>query len=143
VEGTVLKIHVDEGTVAIVGDTLISLDVEGYEAEEVEEEQEETEEVAETKSAETKEAPKKDEKDAQSSGTRVIAMPSVRKYARDNSVNIQEVDGTGKNGRVLVEDIDRFLSGDQLVETSAADEETEVTQETAAEKTFIPEGQYP
>ena len=27
---------------------------------------------------------------------RVIAMPSVRKFARDNDVNIREVKGTGK-----------------------------------------------
>src|SRR5690625_7247617 len=37
VEGTVLMIHVEEDTVAIVGDTLITLDVEGYEAEPSEE----------------------------------------------------------------------------------------------------------
>src|SRR5690554_5002017 len=32
VEGTVKKIHVGEGTVAIVGDTLITFDAEGYES---------------------------------------------------------------------------------------------------------------
>ena len=41
-------------------------------------------------------------------------MPSVRKFARDNDVNIREVNGTGKNGRILKEDIENFLT----VETS-------------------------
>src|SRR5690625_4965636 len=41
VEGTVEKIHVDEGSVAIVGETLISFDAEGYEAEEDDSEAEE------------------------------------------------------------------------------------------------------
>ena len=42
---------------------------------------------------------------------RVIAMPSVRKYARDKGVNIRQVAGSGDNGRVLKGDIDSFLNG--------------------------------
>ena len=42
---------------------------------------------------------------------RIIAMPSVRKYAREKGVNIQQVAGSGKNGRILKEDIDAFLNG--------------------------------
>src|SRR5690625_840987 len=119
VEGTVLNIHVEEGTVAVVGDTLISLDVEGYEGEPAEDQTEEestveepAQEKTEDESITEEENSKSDAKDA-----RVIAMPSVRKYARDNNVVIQEVSGTGKNGRILKEDIDGFLSGDQKSET--------------------------
>ncbi|MCY3042120.1 dihydrolipoyllysine-residue acetyltransferase [Aerococcus sp. Group 2] len=39
---------------------------------------------------------------------RVLAMPSVRQYAREKGVDISQVAGTGKNGRVLKEDIDNF-----------------------------------
>ena len=63
-------------------------------------------------------------------GKRVIAMPSVRKYARDNNVNIHEVTGTGKNGRVLKEDIDRFLAGGETAPVAA--ETTSVPEEKAA-----------
>ena len=34
---------------------------------------------------------------------RIIAMPSVRKYAREKGVNIQQVAGSGDNGRILKE----------------------------------------
>src|SRR5690625_3396464 len=34
VDGTVEKIHVDEGTVAVVGDVLVTFDAEGYEDDE-------------------------------------------------------------------------------------------------------------
>ena len=34
VEGTVLEIHVEEGTVAVVGDLLVSIEAEGYETSE-------------------------------------------------------------------------------------------------------------
>ena len=38
-------------------------------------------------------------------------MPSVRKYARDKGVEITQVPGSGKNGRIVKSDIDAFLSG--------------------------------
>ena len=115
VEGTVLEIKVQEGEVAIVGDTLITFDAEGYESEDTSDEPEAQEEQTVSKEAVTEkqtvmEETKEEEK------KRVIAMPSVRKYAREMNVNIQEVVGTGKNGRVLKEDIDRFLQGDIAVE---------------------------
>ena len=53
----------------------------------------------------------------------VKAMPSVRKYARENGVNIKAVNGSGKNGRITKEDIDAYLNGGSSEEgsnTSAA-----------------------
>ena len=38
-------------------------------------------------------------------------MPSVRKYARENGIDIHLVAGSGKNGRVLKDDIDTFAKG--------------------------------
>jgi pyruvate dehydrogenase E2 component (dihydrolipoamide acetyltransferase) len=137
VEGTVLKIHVEEGTVAIVGDTLITLEVEGYEAPA----SEEKEEVAEAQEEPNKEDSKADEKqEVAASGERVIAMPSVRKYARDNNVAIHEVSGSGKNGRIVKEDIDQFLSGDRKAETTQAVAETSPKETT--QKTVVPEGDF-
>ncbi|MGQ0518841.1 E3 binding domain-containing protein, partial [Bacillus sp. D-CC] len=46
---------------------------------------------------------------------RVIAMPSVRKYARENGVDIHKVAGSGKNGRIVKADIDAFANGGQAV----------------------------
>lgn len=50
--------------------------------------------------------------DAQSqkgSGERILATPSTRKYARENDVDLQQVDGSGPAGRITREDVDRFL----------------------------------
>src|SRR5690625_4901931 len=133
VEGTVTKSHVAEGEVALVGDTLMSLDVEGYEAPESEE-KEEVEEPQEESSEEDSKADEKQE--VATRGERVIAMPSVRKYARENNVAIHEVSGTGKNGRITKEDIDQFLSGDQKVETTET--ATETSSEQTAQKPVVP-----
>ena len=132
VEGTVVDIHVGEGEVAIVGDKLITFEAEGYESseeEEVEEKTEESTEASEEKTAVKEEKTETKEVEADKSAKQfVIAMPSVRKYARDNDVNIREVTGSGKNGRVLVEDIDRFIVGDQLAPEAAETEAGEVAE---------------
>lgn len=145
VDGTVDKIHVKEGTVATVGQTLVTIDAEGYEDEE--EEVEET--ASESGSEETKEQAQtvseadtsvKEEHDSNEDKRQVIAMPSVRKYARENDVAIQNVTGTGKNGRILKEDINAYLSGDQTVTETGQDSGVE---QEATPTTSIPEGPLP
>src|SRR5690625_354103 len=85
VDGTVEKLHVDEGEVAIVGDTLISFDAEGYEdddsedEETSEEEEEKAKEPASDAKEEKQEETKSEAKTVDDKGKRVIAMPSVRK----------------------------------------------------------------
>ncbi len=44
-------------------------------------------------------------------GYKATAAPAVRKYAREKDVDINQVLGTGTNGRVVREDIDGFLAG--------------------------------
>src|SRR5690625_907896 len=136
VEGTVLDIKVAEGEVAVVGDPLISIDAEGYEAEEDDssEEEEQPEQADEEETGEeVKSDAQAEQKPETPSHKRVIAMPSVRKYARENDVAIDEVTGSGKNGRVLKEDVDAYLSGDQKAPkteettTASSDEQPAVT----------------
>ncbi|WP_042223924.1 dihydrolipoamide acetyltransferase family protein [Oceanobacillus manasiensis] len=141
VEGKVTKLHVEEGTVAVVGDKLITFDAEGYESSD-EDDSAEEEAAEEAPKEEQKEAAKSDDKE-ESSDKRVIAMPSVRKHARDNDVNITSVTGSGKNGRILKEDIDNYLNGDQPstqadTPAPAASEKAEKPAPQAA-----PEGEYP
>ena len=126
------RLLVSEGTVAIVGDALIQIDAPGYEdlhEETVEEDaQVETEAQVQATSEDgqdvEKEAAKKMMTQYSSNVTiaqetevdldrRIIAMPSVRKFARDNDVDIRQVAGSGKNGRILKEDVEAFMNGDQ------------------------------
>ncbi|ASG65469.1 dihydrolipoamide acetyltransferase [Idiomarina piscisalsi] len=44
---------------------------------------------------------------------KAIASPAVRRLARENDINIADVPGSGKKGRVLKKDIEGFKSGDQ------------------------------
>lgn len=154
VEGTVTGILVEEGAVATVGEVLITFDAPGYENLKFKGDEEEKEE---TKAVSAPSANERVETEAQPQTTepaagkvsaektsapagnqRVIAMPSVRKYAREQGVDIHLVTGTGKNGRVLKEDIDTFVKGG-TAKKAASEEEVALPAVAAPE----PEGQYP
>jgi pyruvate dehydrogenase E2 component (dihydrolipoamide acetyltransferase) len=134
VEGTVEQILVEEGTVAVVGDALIHFDAPGYEdmklkgddhheanteaqvqatAEAGQDVKKEEVQSSTPKQEATVEANAISASPAEEVANRVIAMPSVRKFARENDVNIQQVSGTGKNGRILKEDVEAFMNGEQ------------------------------
>ncbi|MGN7388226.1 dihydrolipoamide acetyltransferase family protein [Sporosarcina sp. SAFN-015] len=149
VTGTVEEILVGEGTVAVVGDVLIRFDAPGYESESVEEEGKEETEAQVQATAEAgqdieKEVVKKDEpkqkpvaastqEQSNVSSKRVIAMPSVRKFAREKDIDIRQVQGSGKNGRVLKEDIEAFLNGGQQ-QPAQTTEETQTSVEVETQK---------
>ncbi|MCR8849206.1 2-oxo acid dehydrogenase subunit E2 [Rossellomorea sp. SC111] len=163
VAGTVEELLVDEGTVAVVGDTLIKFDAPGYEdlqfkGGEEDKKEEKAEEKTEGQVQATAEQGQDVKKEASPEAAeeksdeevdpnkRVIAMPSVRKYARENGVEIRQVSGSGKNGRVVKEDIDAFLSGDSKpAETNeeAKTEENAPAADSKAAAPKAPEGEYP
>jgi pyruvate dehydrogenase E2 component (dihydrolipoamide acetyltransferase) len=49
--------------------------------------------------------------------SRVLAMPSIRQYARDQGVDIYKVNGSGKHGHITRSDIDAYLASSINVET--------------------------
>src|SRR5699024_5286461 len=115
----------------LVGDPLVRIDAEGYDDEDEEESSEAEESEQQEDEKQTKQ--ETDDKEDQSAtakasekpvGQKAIAMPSVRKYARENDVAIDEVTGSGKNGRVLKEDVDAYLSGDQKAPETGEDTTT-------------------
>ncbi|QCR31653.1 dihydrolipoamide acetyltransferase family protein [Lysinibacillus sp. SGAir0095] len=169
VEGTIEEILVEEGSVAVVGDVIIRIDAPGYENLQFKGDDHHKEETTSTTSAQVQgtaedgnsveKAPVKGDSkedpavdltaDTSDSEKRIIAMPSVRKYARTKDVNIQLVSGSGKNGRILKEDIESYLSGGKAATKAEAVEETTVVEENVAEETVAKsqpvsfEGEFP
>jgi pyruvate dehydrogenase E2 component (dihydrolipoamide acetyltransferase) len=76
-------------------------------------------------------------------------MPSVRKYAREKGVEIRQVSGSGKNGRVSKEDIDAFLDGgskpaaEAQADAPQAEAKEEKAEQKAPAKQAVPEGDFP
>lgn len=122
VDGKVLKINVDEGETVEVGTVVVTLESEEGEQSQASEATSETAEAASDKEA-ADHKPQAGKSDPPAGGSlagkRVIAMPSVRKYAREKGVAIANIHGTGNHGRVLKEDVDKFLSGETPAGVSA------------------------
>lgn len=118
VTGVVKKIHVTEGTVAVVGDPLLEIQVEG--------EADEPAAPASAQVAAPEPAPAPAPAPTAPAATpvqagilsgaagadtpagHVLAMPSVRKLAREKGIDINLVTPTGKGGRVVADDILNF-----------------------------------
>ena len=116
VAGTVTAVLVSEGTVAHVGDVIVEIATEGG-----------SHAPAAAPAASAPAAPAAAPAApaaptgvpaASNPGKLVLAMPSVRQYAREKGVDITAVVPTGKGGRITREDIDNF--GGAPVATPAA-----------------------
>ncbi|MBI0578331.1 2-oxo acid dehydrogenase subunit E2 [Neobacillus cucumis] len=159
VEGTVIDVLIGEGTVATVGQVLVTFDAPGYEDLQFKGDHGDDEPAKEAAPAPAAPEAKQETAPAAPAATtatagtqpqadvdpnrRIIAMPSVRKYAREKGVEIAHVAGSGKNGRIMKADIDTFLSGGAPaapVENAAVGEEANVEVPKA---TPIPQGEYP
>jgi pyruvate dehydrogenase E2 component (dihydrolipoamide acetyltransferase) len=145
VSGKVLELKVQEGTVAVVGDELIIFETEGEvpeqsvhgqetKAEEsVQEDCAVGQSVAQNVAAATVDTPMAAPASAAEApalvdpNRRILAFPSVRKFAREQGVDIRLVPGTGKHGRITKEDILRFKNGGQTNPAVAAQKEEETT----------------
>ncbi|MGO4937316.1 dihydrolipoyllysine-residue acetyltransferase [Fundicoccus sp. Sow4_H7] len=139
--GKIVKIHVQEGEVANLGDVLVEIDSPDYQADA------ETAEESVPSSPESPAALEPKEEDSpktERSNTaveidpnkRVIAMPSVRKLARDKGIDIRGVAGSGKNGRILKEDIENY-NPDAVAQASTVETEA-VAQPSTTEQASAP-----
>lgn len=145
VDGTVKEIHVDEGETTTVGTVIITID-DGSE----DSGDSGSEEKEEPKEEKQEEAPKQDEQPAAIEDSadvdedkRVIAMPSVRKFARDNDVDIRQVQGSGKNSRILKEDVESFMNGGQPQADEAPAKEEAEAQTSQAQSVPATGEEYP
>lgn len=107
VSGTIRKILVEPGTVSNVGDALIEINATGGQG------------LADAKPAAPVAAPAASTPQATVEGVvyadnsiagRILAMPSVRQYARDKGVDLTQVIATGRRGHVTKQDVDTFLT---------------------------------
>jgi len=56
------------------------------------------------------------------------STPAVRAFAKQNGLDINQVKGTGNEGRVTRDDIRRFLAGDAAEEQSVSASQVPVSQ---------------
>jgi len=123
VDGFITKIGAQVGETIHVGETIVVIN-DGGDAPKVEEKEEKKAPISESKSApgvigeievsETVMA-SSNEKETKTSETtsKVLATPVARQLAKDLGVDILKVKGSGENGRVMKEDIQKMASSSQ------------------------------
>lgn len=129
--GKVKEIVVDHGNTVSVGTTLLVLETEGSKPVETEKK------PAEATSKNTEELQSQPQQTAvtEQKGEKkfIIAAPYTRKIAREFRVDINEITGTGTNGRITVEDIYNFVK--QRDEIQSPKEIKEASAEVTEAKT--------
>lgn len=71
----------------------------------------------------------------------VLAMPAVRRYAREKGANLAQIAGTGRHGQILKTDVDAFLAGGAKAAPAAAEPEVPQTAGAVAiEQPALPKG---
>ena len=111
-DGQITKLHYDQGGMAKVGAPLVDIDVKGGEesGESKEIKPKEVKKVVES----TKDAPVQhvgNEKELHLENEKVLATPAVRHIAREMKVALSAIKGSGRDGRVMKEDILAFVGG--------------------------------
>ncbi|MBH5317747.1 2-oxo acid dehydrogenase subunit E2 [Paenibacillus sp. GSMTC-2017] len=111
VNGKVLEVFVKDGQVCHVGDVVAIIDAEGDVPEqaapavEAPKKEEAAPAAASTPAPAAAPAPQAEVK---ATNSLVLATPSVRKFAREKGVDLTQVSGTGKNGRITRDDVTGF-----------------------------------
>lgn len=113
--GTVKKLYYDAGEMAKVGKAFVDIDIEGDAA--AEETSAPTPEPTKSESSEapaptqssTPSQPQPSEPVKPKGKHAATATPAVRHLSKELKVDITEIDGTGRDGRVTKEDIQKFV----------------------------------
>ncbi|PIK44879.1 putative lipoamide acyltransferase component [Apostichopus japonicus] len=103
-DGVVVKLHHEVDDIALVGKPLIDIESEKSEesqADQVEMAYADIEPVVEVSNVGLHGTGKR--------SARALATPAVKRLAMENDITLKDIDGTGKDGRVLKEDILRYI----------------------------------
>ncbi|MCF6411124.1 dihydrolipoamide acetyltransferase family protein [Pseudalkalibacillus salsuginis] len=141
VAGTVKEIKASEGEVVTVGTTIILIEKEGSIPSQDKQPKEPVQLKIETPSTGQTGLATNTIQSMTRLTRRVLAAPHTRKIARENNIDIEQVNGSGPGGRVTEEDIYQFLNGGQqpgILQEKADTREDVAAAKPAAEAKEIP-----
>ncbi|GAB6031651.1 hypothetical protein CHUAL_009410 [Chamberlinius hualienensis] len=126
-DGTIKKLYYEVDETALVGHPLVDIEVLG----------EATAQVEQVDQVQDQDATHLDEDkfSLPTTTAKVLTTPAVRRLASENKIQLSEVEGSGKDGRILKEDVIRYL------ETRKQAKDAKTTAPPAAQ--FVPEIKVP
>ncbi len=135
--GKVTSLLVEEGETVEVGSSLLELDGDEQEPDDTEEQ---TGEVFEDVSTETEEIPiskteeVKPEEDYAPNDKNFKLSPVVRRLAAENNIDLNNVVGTGENGRIKRQDIENLITSENIKSKTSSTPDTPKKKETSKPK---------
>ena len=132
-DGVIKKLHYEPDDMAITGKPLVDIDIQGEISEadaqqlgggggggeeasqgvkeEPTDEVEDAKEEAPNEPVEENVRTEQEPQQPPSKGDKgALATPAVRRITREHKVNVEDIQGTGKDGRVLKEDVEKYVS---------------------------------
>ncbi|URM38342.1 pyruvate dehydrogenase complex dihydrolipoamide acetyltransferase [Flavobacterium anhuiense] len=76
-----------------------------------------------------------------SNGGRILASPLAKKIASDKGISLNQVKGSGENGRIVKSDIENFTPSPQAQTAASAPAAKQEASAPAAPKVFVPAGE--
>ena len=135
--GKVTSLLVEEGETVEVGSSLLELDGDEQDPDDAEEQ---TGEVFEDVSTETEEIPiskteeVKPEEDYAPNDKNFKLSPVVRRLAAENNIDLNNVVGTGENGRIKRQDIENLITSENINSKTSSTPDTPKKNETSKPK---------
>lgn len=141
--GVVLKIQMEEGTVAKVGELLAVIGEAGESVEDVDEPEPKREKIERGQPSAVSKRPEATTVSATSTVQRPpptdlgFVSPVVAKIAAEHNVDLGQVPGTGLNGRITKNDVLKFVEGSQPSAASTQPAPTQATPDAQAHDTLV------
>lgn len=136
VAGTISTIHFEPGEIVTVGETILEIE-NGEAAAASKLEKEVANGVASAQVTPERAKEKKLPLPKRYRG--VLAAPYTRKIARELGINIEEIEGTGKAGRVTEEDVRRYVDEQQGLKEEVREEKVAVEREVPQQTEIVME----
>lgn len=133
-DGLIKVLHFKVDDVAMVGTALLDIEIED-DSKDTREDAQNTENSAESQIVDSsdKERQTDETKSRNNDPEKTLATPAVRRIAMENNIKLKDVIATGKQGRVLKEDILAHL---QKVSAASEAKTTTLPQKNVTEKTI-------
>ena len=128
--GQIKKLHFDRDAVVQVGDAMVDIEVEGEEEPAQEEQTEDKGKPAEEQQDAKPQEDTVEERQSEQQESKLqdpppekgkmvsLATPAVRSLLKEHSLHIEDIAGTGKDGRVLKEDVFKHLDSGSSASTA-------------------------
>ena len=135
--GKVTSLLVEEGETVEVGSSLLELDGDRQETNEIEEQKDEAFEEVSTETEEipiSKTVEVKPKEDYAPNDKNLKLSPVVRRLAAENNIDLNNVVGTGENGRIKREDIKNLIASESINSKTSATPDTPKKKEISKPK---------